>query len=119
MIIHPLDPLRPPFRSARYMEYTKPTMKDYLNPEKVSKQVLKVIQSRMNPDPNRTIGDLRKLNLSLPGKLQRQPDGTSPVVPQKKSFVTSPSTQVVDLNTRESQRRLAEVVDCLNFNPVP
>ena len=107
------------FRSARSMEYTKPTMKDYLNPEKVSKQVLKVIQSRMNPDPNRTIEDLRKLYLSLPGKLQRQPVSPSPAVPQKNGFVTGPSTQVVDPNTRESQRRLAEVVDWLNFNPVP
>ncbi len=106
------------FRSARSMEYTKPTMKDYLNPEKVSKQVLKVIQSRMNPDPNRTIKDLRQLYLTLPGKLQRQPDGTSPVVPQQKGFVTGPSTQVVDPNTCESHRRLAEVVDWLNFNPV-
>ena len=54
-------------------EQTRPavyrhTIQDYLDPTKVSQDVLKVIQSRMAPSANRTVSDLRKLYGTLPGR---------------------------------------------------
>lgn len=99
------------FRSSHAMQHEKPSMKDYLNPEKVSRNILHVVERRMDPDSQRTIGDLRKLYLTLPGKSQPGPASFNPTGYQKKSIISNTSFEVVNPVTGLRQRCMAEVID--------
>ncbi len=103
------------FCSIRAMQEVMPTMGDYLNPAKVSKDVMNVIEKRMSPDSNRTIEDLRQLYLTLPGKSPLKPGYVDPVVYRKNSIISSTFFEIVNLHSGLRQRREAEVLDDSNL----